>query len=35
MLDIKVFGPGCANCVKVEALVREVVTEHSLQATIE
>jgi len=35
MLDIKVFGPGCANCAKVEALVREVVTEHSLQATIE
>ena len=35
MLDIKVLGPGCANCQKVEALVREVVTEHHLEAAIE
>lgn len=35
MLDIKVLGPGCANCQKVESLVREVVAEHKLEANIE
>ena len=35
MLDIKVLGPGCANCQKVETLVREVITEHHLEAAIE
>jgi small redox-active disulfide protein 2 len=35
MLDIKVLGPGCANCQKVESLVREVLTEHKLEANIE
>jgi len=35
MVDVKIFGPGCSNCVKVETLVREVVKEHSLEATIE
>lgn len=35
MLDIKVLGPGCANCAKVETLVREVVREQSLEASIE
>jgi small redox-active disulfide protein 2 len=35
MLDIKVLGPGCANCVKVETLVREVVSEHHLDAFVE
>ena len=24
MLDIKVLGPGCANCVKVEQIARKV-----------
>ncbi|GAB4298527.1 MAG: thioredoxin family protein [Ignavibacteriaceae bacterium] len=35
MLDIKVLGPGCANCIKLENLVKEVVTEKNLQANIE
>jgi small redox-active disulfide protein 2 len=32
MLDIKVLGPGCANCVKVEQITRKVVNmlgEHA------
>lgn len=35
MLDIKVLGPGCANCIKLENLVKEVVAEKNLQANIE
>lgn len=35
MLDIKVLGPGCTNCVRLESLCKEVVTENNLQATIE
>jgi len=35
MLDIKVLGSGCPNCQKVEALVREVMAEHKLEANIE
>lgn len=32
---IKVLGPGCANCVTLERLTREVVTSLGLDATIE
>jgi small redox-active disulfide protein 2 len=35
MLDIKVLGPGCANCVKLEQLCKEVVTENNIPARIE
>lgn len=35
MLDIKVLGPGCANCIKLENLVKEVVTENNISANIE
>ena len=35
MLDIKVLGPGCANCVKLENLVKEVVSENNLTANVE
>jgi small redox-active disulfide protein 2 len=35
MLDIKVLGPGCANCQNVEAIVREVLAEKKLEANIE
>ena len=35
MLDIKVLGPGCANCIKLENMCREVVSEEKLEATIE
>ncbi len=34
MLDIKVLGPGCANCIKLENLVKEVVSENNLPANI-
>lgn len=35
MLDIKVLGPGCANCTKLENLVKEVVAENNLPANVE
>ena len=35
MLDIKVLGPGCSNCIKLENLVKEVVAENNLSANIE
>lgn len=35
MLDIKVLGPGCANCIKLENLVKEVVTENNIPVNIE
>jgi small redox-active disulfide protein 2 len=34
-MDIKILGPGCANCKKVEKLVRETVAEAGAQADIE
>jgi small redox-active disulfide protein 2 len=34
-MDIKILGPGCANCKKVEKLVRETVAEAGVQADIE
>ena len=35
MLDIKILGPGCANCKRVEMLVRKVVVTQGLEAEIE
>ena len=35
MLDIKVLGPGCANCIKLENLVKEVISESNLSANVE
>lgn len=35
MLDIKVLGPGCANCIKLENLVKEVVSQNNLSANVE
>lgn len=35
MLDIKVLGPGCANCIKLETLVKEVVAENNFPANVE
>jgi small redox-active disulfide protein 2 len=35
MLKIKVLGPGCANCVTLEKLCKEVVAENSIDAEIE
>jgi small redox-active disulfide protein 2 len=34
MLNIKVLGPGCANCKRVEQIARKVVAEMSLEAEI-
>lgn len=35
MLTIKVLGPGCSNCVKVENVARKAVTTLGVEATIE
>lgn len=35
MLNIKVLGPGCANCVTLERLCKEVVAENNIEAEIE
>ncbi len=35
MLDIKVLGTGCSNCIKLEKLCREIIGEKNLAATIE
>jgi len=34
-MDIKILGPGCINCQKVEKLVREAVAEAGVEADIE
>jgi len=35
MLIIKVLGPGCTNCLNLEKLCREVISENSVEAEIE
>jgi small redox-active disulfide protein 2 len=35
MLTIKILGPGCSNCKKVEAVARQAVTSLGLEAQIE
>ena len=34
-MNIKVLGPGCPNCQKVEAHAREAVAELGVEATVE
>ncbi len=34
-MEIKVLGPGCINCHKVEKLVREAVSEAGIAADVE
>lgn len=34
-VEIKVLGPGCVNCRKVEALIREAVAEAGVAAEVE
>ncbi len=34
MLKIKVLGPGCANCRKLEELVREALATTGIQAEV-
>ena len=35
MLIVKVLGPGCENCKKVEAIARQAVAGLGVQATVE
>ncbi len=35
MLDIKVLGTGCPNCLRLKALCDEVVKEKNLQANVQ
>ena len=35
MLKIKVLGSGCTNCINLEKLCKEVVTENNFDAEIE
>jgi small redox-active disulfide protein 2 len=34
-MEIKVLGPGCAKCKETEKLVREVVAESGVTASVE
>lgn len=34
-MEIKILGPGCINCEKVEKLVREAVAEVGVAAEVE
>ncbi len=34
MLDIKVLGPGCANCTKVAEIAHQVVDQLAVEANI-
>jgi small redox-active disulfide protein 2 len=34
-MEIKVLGPGCAKCNKTEKLVREVIKETGVEASVE
>lgn len=34
MLNIKVLGPGCANCKKLEEVVRQAVTSLNVDAEV-
>ena len=34
-MEIKILGPGCANCERTEKLVREVVVEGDVDAVVE
>ncbi len=34
-MEIKVLGPGCANCHKMEEMTKQAVKELGLQANIE
>lgn len=35
MIEIKVLGPGCPNCVRLENLCKEVVEELGIDARVE
>jgi len=33
-MDIKVMGPGCANCIKLEQMVFDVLAEQNIDANV-
>jgi small redox-active disulfide protein 2 len=35
MIDIKVLGPGCANCVRMEEMAKQAVKELGVDATVQ
>lgn len=35
MINIKVLGTGCPNCLRLESLCREVTAENNIEAEIE
>jgi hypothetical protein len=35
MVTIKVLGPGCANCKRLEGLVRKVIDAQGLEAQVD
>ena len=35
MLNVKVLGSGCTNCINLEKLCREVIAENQIDAEIE
>ncbi len=35
MLNIKVLGSGCTNCVNLEKLCKDVIAENNIEASIE
>jgi len=35
MMDIKVLGPGCSNCHKMEELARTAIKELGIEAKVE
>jgi small redox-active disulfide protein 2 len=34
-MEIKVLGPGCARCEQVEKLIRDVLAETGVEATVD
>lgn len=35
MLNIKVVGPGCPNCNKLEQMCRHIIAENNIEAEVE
>jgi small redox-active disulfide protein 2 len=35
MLTVKVLGPGCANCKRLEQIARKVIADLALEALVE
>ncbi len=34
-MEIKVLGPGCAKCTKAEKIIKEVIAEKNIEASVE